>query len=112
MDWEELGLVFPSRLGTPMEPDNLRRSWGRISQAAVRVADPRSLSLIARVMVVRCESSISAMHIERTAHPVPQGDVSAGQRNCGQGQDRTVDLPLFRSTALSATAGQQGPTRA
>jgi integrase len=34
MDWENHGLVFPSRLGTPMEPDNLRRSWGRICQAA------------------------------------------------------------------------------
>jgi integrase len=34
MDWESRGLVFPSRLGTPMEPDNLRRSWGRICQAA------------------------------------------------------------------------------
>jgi integrase len=34
MDWANHGLVFPSRLGTPMEPDNLRRSWGRICQAA------------------------------------------------------------------------------
>ncbi|WP_314175696.1 tyrosine-type recombinase/integrase [Streptomyces winkii] len=25
--WKENGLVFPSRLGTPFEPDNLRRSW-------------------------------------------------------------------------------------
>ena len=33
-DWEDHGLVFPSRLGTPMEPDNLRRSWGRICKAA------------------------------------------------------------------------------
>ncbi|WP_018653808.1 tyrosine-type recombinase/integrase [Actinomadura flavalba] len=32
--WQENGLVFPSRLGTPMEPDNLRRSWSRIRQAA------------------------------------------------------------------------------
>jgi len=29
-DWEDCGLVFPSRRGTPMEPDNLRRSWGTI----------------------------------------------------------------------------------
>ena len=29
-----LRLIFPSRLGTPMEPDNLRRSWGRISKSA------------------------------------------------------------------------------
>ncbi|MFC4899460.1 tyrosine-type recombinase/integrase [Streptosporangium amethystogenes subsp. fukuiense] len=28
------GLVFPSRLGTPMEPDNLRRSWGAIRKVA------------------------------------------------------------------------------
>lgn len=27
MDWKENGLVFPSRIGTPYEPDNLRRSW-------------------------------------------------------------------------------------
>ena len=33
-DWEDHGLVFPSRRGTPMEPDNLRRSWGLIRQAA------------------------------------------------------------------------------
>ena len=32
-DWEDHGLVFPSRRGTPMEPDNLRRSWGEIRQA-------------------------------------------------------------------------------
>jgi len=45
MDWEEHGLVFPSSLGTPMEPDNLRRSWGRISTSAgitgVRFHDAR-----------------------------------------------------------------------
>ena len=29
-DWEDHGLVFPSRRGTPLEPDNLRRSWGDI----------------------------------------------------------------------------------
>ena len=33
-DWENHGLVFPSRRGTPMEPDNLRRSWGEIRRAA------------------------------------------------------------------------------
>ncbi|SEG91101.1 Site-specific recombinase XerD [Thermomonospora echinospora] len=33
-DWQDHGLVFPSRLGTPMEPDNLRRSWGRIRETA------------------------------------------------------------------------------
>ncbi|MEV4245268.1 site-specific integrase [Streptosporangium canum] len=33
-DWEEHGLIFPSRRGTPMEPDNLRRSWGAIRKAA------------------------------------------------------------------------------
>ncbi|MFJ2033861.1 tyrosine-type recombinase/integrase [Streptosporangium sp. NPDC087985] len=33
-DSEEHGLVFPSRRGTPMEPDNLRRSWGAIRKAA------------------------------------------------------------------------------
>jgi integrase len=26
-DWHENGLVFPTRIGTAMEPDNLRRSW-------------------------------------------------------------------------------------
>jgi integrase len=33
-DWEDHGFVFPSRRGTPMEPDNLRRSWYQIRQAA------------------------------------------------------------------------------
>ena len=33
-EWDENGLVFPSRRGTPLEPDNLRRSWGRIRKAA------------------------------------------------------------------------------
>ena len=44
-DWDEHGLVFPSRRGTPLEPDNLRRSWGRIRAAAgvegVRLHDTR-----------------------------------------------------------------------
>jgi integrase len=44
-DWKEHGLIFPSRIGTPMEPDNLRRSWGRIRAAAgldeVRLHDTR-----------------------------------------------------------------------
>ncbi|MCO6000142.1 tyrosine-type recombinase/integrase [Actinoallomurus rhizosphaericola] len=33
-NWQENDLVFPSRLGKPLEPDNLRRSWGRIRKAA------------------------------------------------------------------------------
>jgi integrase len=33
-DWEDHGLVFPSLRGTPMEPDNLRRSWGAIRKTA------------------------------------------------------------------------------
>ncbi|MGW2147192.1 tyrosine-type recombinase/integrase [Nonomuraea bangladeshensis] len=33
-EWTEHGLVFPSHCGTPMEPDNLRRSWGAIRKAA------------------------------------------------------------------------------
>ncbi|MFL6053319.1 MAG: site-specific integrase [Actinoallomurus sp.] len=33
-DWQDNGLVFPSRVGTPMEPDNLRRSWGRVRKSA------------------------------------------------------------------------------
>ena len=33
-DWEDHGFVFPSRRGTPMEPDNLRRSWYQIRRAA------------------------------------------------------------------------------
>lgn len=32
MDWRENGLVFPSRIGTPFEPDNLRRSWGPVRE--------------------------------------------------------------------------------
>ncbi|WP_281272947.1 tyrosine-type recombinase/integrase [Streptomyces reniochalinae] len=27
MEWKERELVFASRIGTPLEPDNLRRSW-------------------------------------------------------------------------------------
>lgn len=27
IEWKEHGLVFTSRIGTPLEPDNLRRSW-------------------------------------------------------------------------------------
>ena len=33
-DWEDHGLVFPSRRGTPMEPDNLRRRWTAIRNEA------------------------------------------------------------------------------
>jgi integrase len=33
-DWEDHGLVFTSRRGTPIEPDNLRRSWSEIRIAA------------------------------------------------------------------------------
>jgi len=33
-DWDDHGLVFPSRRGTPIEPDKLRRSWGEIRQGA------------------------------------------------------------------------------
>lgn len=29
-EWTESGMVFASRVGTPMEPDNLRRSWYRV----------------------------------------------------------------------------------
>jgi integrase len=44
-DWEDHGLVFPSRRGTPMEPDNPRRSWAEIRSSAglgaVRLHDLR-----------------------------------------------------------------------
>lgn len=33
-DRHDHGLVFPSVLGTPLEPDNLRRSWSRIQDTA------------------------------------------------------------------------------
>jgi integrase len=33
-DWEDHGLVFTSRRGTPIEPDNLRRSWSEIRSKA------------------------------------------------------------------------------
>ncbi|MCO5973776.1 site-specific integrase [Actinoallomurus sp. WRP6H-15] len=33
-NWQDNDVVFPSRLGTPLEPDNLRRSLGRIRKAA------------------------------------------------------------------------------
>jgi len=37
---------------------------------------------------------MSAVRIERTAHPVPSGDVSADQRHCVV-RDR-IELPTFR----------------
>jgi integrase len=44
-NWQESGLVFTSRIGTLIEPDNLRRSWGRIRErvglGAVRFHDIR-----------------------------------------------------------------------
>jgi hypothetical protein len=43
---------------------------------------------------MHAESSISAVRIERTAHPVPQSDVSAGQRHCVV-RDR-IELSTFR----------------
>ena len=33
-EWRENGLVYATRIGTPIEPDNLRRSWGRIRTTA------------------------------------------------------------------------------
>src|SRR5580704_3968338 len=39
-------------------------------------------------------SSVSAVRIERTAHPVPSGDVSADQRHCVV-RDR-IELSTFR----------------
>ena len=52
-------------------------------------------------------SSISAVHFEQSAHHGSVWRVSAVQRLdvCGQGRGRTADLdnlPLFRSTTLSA----------
>lgn len=32
--WQEFGLVFPSKVGTPIEPDNLDRTWYKIRAAA------------------------------------------------------------------------------
>ncbi len=29
-DWRETGLIFTTRVGTPIEPDNLRRSWYQV----------------------------------------------------------------------------------
>ena len=49
--WDEHSLVFPSQLGTRWGPDNLRRSWGRISKAAgisgVRFYDIRAILRVA-----------------------------------------------------------------
>lgn len=33
-DWRDSGLVFTTKIGTPVEPDNLRRSWGPLRRAA------------------------------------------------------------------------------
>ena len=65
-------------------------------------ADLRSLSLIVFMMAAMQGSSISAVRIERTAHPVPSGDVSADQRHCVV-RDR-IELSTFRfSEGLSST---------
>ncbi|HEX5595760.1 MAG TPA: tyrosine-type recombinase/integrase, partial [Micromonosporaceae bacterium] len=32
--WQDLGLVFPSEIGTPMDPDNINRTWYKIRSAA------------------------------------------------------------------------------
>ncbi len=29
-EWHDSDMVFASKAGTPMEPDNLRRSWYRV----------------------------------------------------------------------------------
>jgi HD superfamily phosphohydrolase len=58
------------------------------------VADLRLLSLIILVMATMQGSSISAVRIERTAHPVPSGDVSADQRDYVV-RDR-IELSTFR----------------
>jgi hypothetical protein len=47
--------------------------------------------------------SVSVVHIERTGAPgCAKRCLHGSQEVCGQGHDRTVDLPLFRSTAPSA----------
>jgi len=60
----------------------------RSGQPAVTLADR------ARAGRAMQGSSISAVRIERTAHPVPSGDVSAGQRGCVV-RDR-IELSTFR----------------
>jgi len=57
-------------------------------------ADLRSLSLIVFMMAAMQGSSISAVRIERTAHLVPRGGVSADQRHCVV-RDR-IELSTFR----------------
>jgi hypothetical protein len=39
---------------------------------------------------------MDALRIERVAHSVPTSSFRRSETMCGQGQDRTVDLPLFR----------------
>lgn len=34
LDWTETGYVFTTKVGTPIEPDNLRRSWYPLRSAA------------------------------------------------------------------------------
>ncbi|MCM0676468.1 tyrosine-type recombinase/integrase [Micromonospora phytophila] len=32
--WQDHGLVFPSKVGTPMDPDHIDRTWHKIRAAA------------------------------------------------------------------------------
>jgi integrase len=57
-DWQDHGLVFPSRRGTPMEPDNLRRSWGGNA--------PGLAKLVSMIFAIRASHSCSTLERLRT----------------------------------------------
>jgi len=63
-DWQDQGLVFPSRIGTPKEPDNLRRSCARICTAAgldvTRLHDYADLRVMPTSTGSRCSAGVIA----------------------------------------------------
>ncbi|MCK2213684.1 tyrosine-type recombinase/integrase [Actinomadura sp. ATCC 31491] len=111
-EWKEHGLVFPSRCGTPMEPDNLRRSWGAIRKAAglgeMRFHDLRHtcvtllLNLGVPPQVVRDivgHSDIEVTDDLRSRIPRRQAQRTTQARRC---------LGLIPSSALLEAAAHQG----
>ncbi len=77
-DWQDTGYVFTTVIGTPVEPDNLRRSWYRIREAAdlagVRLHDLRHscvtllLNLGAPPHVVRSIAGHSDIEVTMTIY--------------------------------------------
>ncbi len=95
--WTDSGLVFTSRVGTPLEPDNLRRSWYEVRKVLdepLRLHDLRhtcvTLLLEAGVAphVVQEIAGHSALDVTMT-NSAHAGREAAGQRGWpGAGSNR------------------------